>query len=75
MKTVQNYFNLAEALFAQSLLEASGIDASLLDQNSADIGTMFAGGGMRLQVPDEDVDRALEILASHVPETDATDPA
>jgi hypothetical protein len=75
MKTVQHYFNLAEGLFAQSLLEASGIDASLLDQNSADIGTMFAGGGMRLQVAEEDADRAVEILARHVPETDGAEPA
>jgi len=75
MTTIHNYFNVAEAGFAQSLLEASGIEASLLDETTAGMGTMFGSGGMRLQVAEEDAERALEILANHVPETDGTGPA
>jgi hypothetical protein len=73
MTTVQNYFNIAEGQFAQSLLEASGIDAILLDESSAWIvGMTFASGGLRLQVPEEDEERAMQILARHTPEADAS---
>jgi len=57
MKTVRSYGNVAEAGFAQSLLRAAGIDASLIDENAATIGL-----DIRLQAPDEDVELALEIL-------------
>jgi type III secretory pathway lipoprotein EscJ len=75
MTTIHNYFNVAEAEFALSLLQASGIEASLLDETAASMGLMFGSGGMRLQVEEADVERALEILANHVPETDGTEPA
>lgn len=57
MKTIRSYGNIAEAGFAQSLLQAAGIDASLVDQNAAAIGL-----DVRLQAPEEEVERALEIL-------------
>jgi hypothetical protein len=62
MRTIRNYSNSVEAGFAQSLLEASGIDAVLLDENAAASGVIFTMWSIRLQVPDGDVTRALEIL-------------
>jgi Putative prokaryotic signal transducing protein len=70
MKTVRTYQNLALAGFDRSLLEAGGIDAVLLDENTVWSGVMFLPGGMRLQVPEEDFDRALEILGSRIPDSE-----
>ena len=57
MKTVRTYFNVMEAGFAESLLKAGGIDASLANENAAAIGL-----SIQLQVPDEDIERALRVL-------------
>jgi hypothetical protein len=62
MKTIRTFGNVAEAGFAQSLLVAAGIDASLADEYAATLGAPFVTWGMRLQVPEEDEERALEIL-------------
>jgi hypothetical protein len=74
MKTIRTYDNLGEAGFAQSLLEASGIDAALLDQNVGASGEAFVMGGMRLQVPEEDFDRAVEILENRIPDSEEVAP-
>jgi uncharacterized protein YbaR (Trm112 family) len=75
MKTIRTYGNLAAAGFDQSLLEASGIEAALLDENTATSGIVFIPTGMRLQVADEDVERALEVLSQRVPDSMDTAPA
>ena len=62
MKTIRRYGNLAEAGFARSLLEAAGIDASLADEYAATLGFQYAPWGIRLQVPEDDEQRSLEIL-------------
>ena len=62
MKTIRTFSNLAEAGFASSLLEAAGIKAFLADEQSYTIGYGQAGGGLRLQVEDEDVARAEHVL-------------
>ena len=62
MKTVRTYGNSAEAGFAQSVLAAGGIDAVIADEYAGTLGLQFVPGGMRLQVPEEDAERALEIL-------------
>jgi Putative prokaryotic signal transducing protein len=69
MITIRTFYNPAEAGFAQSLLEASGIEAALIDENAGTFGMapMFAS---RLQVAEEDVDRAVGILDSHVPDAE-----
>jgi hypothetical protein len=70
MKTVRTYQNLALAGFDRSLLEAGGVDAVLLDENTVWSGVMFLPGGMRLQVPEEDFERALEILENRIPDSE-----
>jgi len=62
VKTIRQFFNNAEAEFARSLLTSVGIEAVLADGNANTLGPGFAPGGVRLQVPDEDVARAMEIL-------------
>ena len=63
MKTIRTFSNDAEAEFAQSLLVSVGIAAVLIDENVNALGPGFAPGGVRLQVPEEDVERAVGILA------------
>jgi len=62
METIRKYQNLAEAGFAQSLLEAAGIRSSIAHEFAAASGPEFALWGVPLQVPAEDRERALEIL-------------
>jgi hypothetical protein len=52
----------AEAGLDKSLLEAEGIPAFVADESSAALGYGTVLGGVRLQVQDEDVDRAQQIL-------------
>src|ERR1043166_9199888 len=66
MKIIRRYSNVAEAGFAQSLLEAAGIDATLADEQAATLGPQFVPWGIRLEVPDSDAQRALEILNRQV---------
>jgi len=62
MKTIRSYRNVAEAGFAQSLLQAAGIDAFIPHEFAATSSPEFAIWRIRVQVPDEDVERAVEIL-------------
>lgn len=62
VETIRRYFNNAEAEFARSLLVSVGIGAVLAEENANTLGPGFAPGGVRLQVPDEDAIRAMEIL-------------
>jgi uncharacterized integral membrane protein len=62
MRTIRTYQNLAEAGFAKSLLQAAGIDADLPHEFAATSSPEFAVWGVKLQVPEQDVDRAIEIL-------------
>ena len=62
MKTIRRYFNDAEGEFAKSLLVSVGIKAVLAEEVANSLGPGYAPGGARLQVPEEDVERALEIL-------------
>ena len=61
MKTIRSYGNVAEAGFAQSLLQAAGIDAFIPHEFAATSSPEFAIWQIRLQAPDEDVERAAEI--------------
>ncbi len=62
MKTIRSYGNSAEANFARSLLESAGLQASLADELAYTMEPPLVPWGIRLQVPDEEVARALEIL-------------
>jgi hypothetical protein len=63
MKTVKTFSNLAEAGFATSLLEAAGIPALLADEQSSALTPLVGVIGSRVQVADEDYERALHVLA------------
>jgi hypothetical protein len=62
MKTVKTFGNLSEAGFASSLLEAEGIPASLADESSFQLVAGMQMQGIRLQVEDQDYERAVRIL-------------
>ena len=62
MKTIKSFSNLAEAGFACSMLEAAGVRAALLDEQTFLLTPGMATGGIRLQVEDADCQRAMQIL-------------
>lgn len=62
MKTVRTFSNLAEAGFCSSLLEASGIRAFVADEQSYASGYGAAIGPLRLQVGEDDFERAVAVL-------------
>jgi tetratricopeptide (TPR) repeat protein len=62
VKTIRRFFNNAEAEFARLLLVSAGIETVLPEENANTLGPGFAPGGVRLQVPDEDAERAIKIL-------------
>jgi len=62
MKTVAQCSSVDEAMLLRSVLESSGIRASVPDE----LTVTYRGqaGGIRLQVDDEDAEEAARILAS-----------
>jgi len=62
MKTLKTFSNLAEAGFAQSLLEAAGLHPFLADEQIGGGYTPIAVG-MRLQVEESEYEHALRVLA------------
>ena len=62
MKTVAQCSSVDEALVLRSVLEGSGIRASVPDE----LTVTYRGqaGGIRLQVEDEDAEEAARVLAS-----------
>ncbi len=64
MKTIKTFGNLAEAGFACSLLEAAGMRAALLDEQAFLLTPGMLTDGIRLQVEEADMERALTLLAT-----------
>jgi hypothetical protein len=64
LATAATFTDLTQAQNARAALEAAGIDTNLRDENtgSIDWGLMPALGGLRLQVKNADLARALEVL-------------
>ena len=64
LKTIARFRDVPAAQLAQSRLEADGIEASLLGVHHVGINWLIsqAIGGIRLQVPTEDAERARELL-------------
>ena len=69
MVTVRCCFNSADAQFARSLLEASGLHPDVLHELSALSldGYALAAGGILVQVPDDEAELAAAILAAPAP--------
>ena len=55
---------MASVSIARSILEGEGLSPFIADENLAasDLPAVFASGGIRLMVPDEEYDQACEIL-------------
>lgn len=66
MKTVARYRDPVQAHLARGLLEASNIDAFVLDDHLVGANWLYSAaiGGVRLYVDDENEAAALEVLAS-----------
>ena len=64
MVILKRFPDSATANIARSILSAHSIDAFVADENlaNADPPVVFASGGLRLMVADEDRERALAIL-------------
>jgi hypothetical protein len=72
--TVRLFRDLPDALFAKGLLESSGIECCLADENIVRLDWFISNaiGNMRLQVREEDAEAALQIFDQPVEEvTDA----
>ncbi len=67
MKTIRNCGTIDQATSIKLLLEGNGIDAFIPDEVSAGVVPHFFNtkAGIRVQVADEDVQRANEILTDH----------
>jgi hypothetical protein len=72
MITIAKFLNLGEAKLAQGKLTSAGISAFVCDENMHAMNWHMgmALGGIRLQVPDSQVVRALEVLDDFSPEGD-----
>jgi len=60
--TIATFLNIGEAKLAQGKLLSAGIAASVRDENAMNLHIGMAMWGIKLQVPDPQVVRALEIL-------------
>jgi|HubBroStandDraft_2_1064218.scaffolds.fasta_scaffold325552_2 hypothetical protein len=63
LTTVQTFSTRAEADLAQERLANEGVDAYVLDEMTAGLMPYVTGaGGIRLQVPTEQLEKAREVL-------------
>ena len=71
--TIAKFFSLGEAKLAQGKLASEGISAFLCDEHTHAINWHMgaAFGGIRLQVPDSQMVRALEVLEGFQPDESA----
>ena len=69
LTTVMTYSVQYEAEMARSLLEESGIEAYMADENLVGINALYgpAIGGIKLQVPADQAEKAREILQQKEP--------
>ena len=66
--TISKFVSLGEAKLAQGKLVSAGISAFVCDENMHAMNMGMVLGGVRLQVPDSQVVRALEVLDDFEPE-------
>ena len=72
--TIATFLNIGEAKLAQGKLSAAGIAASVRDENAMNLHIGMAMWGIKLQVPDRQVVRALEILDDFRPASTDEEP-
>ncbi len=75
MVTIAKFFSLGEAKLAQGKLTSAGISTFVCDENMHAMNWHMGAalGGIRLQVPDSQLVRALEVLADFAPDGAADD--
>src|SRR5271169_2311623 len=66
--TIATFLNIGEAKLAQGKLASAGIEASVRDENAMNLHIGMAMWGIKLQVPDSQVVRSLEVLDDFRPE-------
>ena len=66
--TIAKFRTMGEAKLAQGKLNSAGITAQVRDENMINLHMAIGLGGIRLQVPDSQVVRALEVLDDFIPE-------
>ena len=66
--TIATFLTIGEAKLAQGKLSAAGIAASVRDENAMNLHIGMAMWGIKLQVPDAHMVRALEVLDDFRPE-------
>ncbi len=66
--TIAKFHTMGEAKLAQGKLTSAGISAHVRDENMINLHIAIALGGIRLQVPDSQVVRALEVLDDFMPD-------
>jgi len=67
--TLWRYRDLPEALVARAKLEADGIECFLANENVIRLNWFWSNamGGLKLQLLEENAERAMEILAQEIP--------
>jgi hypothetical protein len=75
LTTVRQYREQTEALIAQSVLDSAGIYSFLMDENTIRVNWAYSDvlGGIRLQVAQDDVAAAQEILSQPIPKSIAVE--
>jgi hypothetical protein len=69
LATAATFYNLHEADVAAGLLESCGVDCFLCDENMHRVHPLATEitGGVRLQVPEQDIELAKELLKEYKP--------
>jgi hypothetical protein len=63
--TVANYLDTTSADIARNYLETEGVQAFVFNEAAATALSGIAAGGVKLQVPSSEAERARELLAEH----------
>ena len=69
MKTIAAFTTIEEAYLLKSRLEGSGVAASVRDEFTVAAKPLYANaiGGVKVEVADDDYERALEVLGADAP--------
>jgi len=72
LKTAAIFYNLHEADIAKGLLDSCGVDCFLCDEHMHRVHplTTEITGGVRLQVAEQDIELAIELLKEYKPPED-----
>jgi len=76
LATAATFYNLHEADIAVGLLESCGVDCFLCDEHMHRVHPLASDilGGLRLQVAEEDLELAKELLKEYSPEPGPPEP-